>query len=79
VDHDGLIGFGLFLETVDEDLARESARLAIDLGLRGSDAVYVAVALRHSYTLVSWDREQRERARSVVDVASPADDLLAHP
>jgi predicted nucleic acid-binding protein len=76
-DLGGLMGFGLVLESVDDALAGESAGLAIDLGLRGSDAVYVAVARRYGFPLVSWDREQRERAAAVVEVASPVDDLFA--
>jgi hypothetical protein len=46
--------------------AQEAAELAADYALRGADAVYVAVARRHNYTLVSLDREQRERAAAIV-------------
>jgi predicted nucleic acid-binding protein len=72
---EGLVGSILTLDALDEALARESARLTIELGLRGADATYVAVAARRSSTLITWDREQRERSASVVSVASPADDL----
>ena len=40
----------------------DAARLAIQLGLRGADAVYVAVARRLGVPLVSWDSEQIARA-----------------
>jgi predicted nucleic acid-binding protein len=69
----GLLGRGLVLDSFDEDLARESVRLAIDLGLRGSDAVYVAVASRRGLTVVTWDHEQRDRASRIVSAASPSD------
>lgn len=51
---------------LDDALAQEAAEIAADRALRGADAVYVAVARRHSCALVSLDREQRERAAPVV-------------
>lgn len=56
---------------LDSALAREAAELAADRALRGADAVYVAVARRYSCTLVSLDREQRERAKAVVRAITP--------
>jgi len=53
-------------------LARE---LAADYSLRGADATYVAVARRHGCTLVSLDREQRERAAALVPTRTPAEAL----
>lgn len=47
------------------------SELAIDLRLRGADAVYVAVADQLSLPLVSWDVEQRERAAARVEVIVP--------
>jgi predicted nucleic acid-binding protein len=67
----------LILDDLDEALARESARLTIDLGLRGADSVYVAVAVRRGIPLVTWDREQRERSATVVRAVTPGDDLRA--
>jgi len=72
---DGYLGQLLILDDLDEELARESARLAITLGLRGADAVYVAVAVRRGIPLVTWDRDQRERSAAVVPALTPADDL----
>lgn len=65
------------LVALDDALAQESAEIAADRALRGADACYVAVARRHNCTLVTLDREQRERAASVVTVLTPADALAA--
>lgn len=63
---------GLRIVAVDEELAQQAAQWAADLGLRGADAVYVAVASRIEVPLVTWDREQLERGRRVVSVMRPA-------
>jgi predicted nucleic acid-binding protein len=63
----------LTLVTVDAGLAQEAADLAADLGLRGMDALYIAVARRHACTLVTLDDEPHRRAGSVVTVLTPAD------
>lgn len=56
-----------------------AAEIAGDYALRGADAIYVAVAQRHGTTLVSLDREQRERAAPVVATATPAEALASLP
>ena len=48
---------GLTLLPVDDALVRAAARVAADLGLRGADATYVAVARRLACPLVTWDTE----------------------
>ena len=59
------------LVPVDVDIARLSARLAAELHLKGSDAMYVAVASRLKIPLITWDQEQRTRAVSVITVLTP--------
>ncbi len=54
-----------------DSLAREAADIAAHHRLRGSDAVYVAVARRFGATLITLDAEQRERAAAVLPVRSP--------
>jgi predicted nucleic acid-binding protein len=63
------------LIALDESLARQAVEVAADRGLRGSDAVYVGVAQRFGSTLVTLDREQRERAGPLVTALTPAEAL----
>ena len=53
---------GLRLVEMDRPLLDEAARLAAELGLRGSDSTYVAVASRLNLPLVTLDSDQRDRA-----------------
>jgi predicted nucleic acid-binding protein len=66
----------LELLTVDLDAARSSAQLAGDLRLAGADAVYAWTAHELAVSLVTWDKQLRDRAGSVVNSVSP-EDLLA--
>ncbi len=59
------------LVAVDARLARLAAGLAVELGLRGADALYVALAQWLGFSLVTWDREQLGRGRAVTDVFTP--------
>jgi predicted nucleic acid-binding protein len=56
-----------------DDLALLSADVAARYRLRGSDAIYVAVAQAYGATLVTLDREQRERADVVAPTRSPTE------
>lgn len=62
---------GLFWVELDEKLAQQAAGIAADHALRGSDAVYAAVALRFGAILVTLDRQQLERVPSVAETRSP--------
>jgi predicted nucleic acid-binding protein len=62
---------GLRLVEMDQSLVQEAARLAADLGLRGADAFYVAVAARLNLALVTLDEDQKARAVELVSVLSP--------
>jgi predicted nucleic acid-binding protein len=57
---------GLRLVAMDEALLEEAAGLAAELGLRGADATYVAVASRLGLPLATLDSDQRERAEKQV-------------
>ena len=65
----------LILTPLDETLAQQAADVAAQYRLRGSEAVYAAVALRFGSTLVTLDREQRDRAAAVIPVRLPAEAL----
>ena len=59
---------GLKLVDMDQSLVQEAARLAADLGLRGADAIYVALAARLNLLLATLDEGQKTRADSVIAV-----------
>lgn len=56
---------------LDEGVANLAADIAANNRLRGSDAVYGAVALRFGTELVTLDREQLDRLASIVPVRLP--------
>jgi predicted nucleic acid-binding protein len=53
---------GLRLVEMDSALMKEAASLAAELGLRGADSVYVAVASRLGIPLATLDADQRTHA-----------------
>ena len=59
---------GLQLVEMENSLLREAAQLAAELGLRGADSAYVAVAARLDLPLITLDFDQRERAKKRVTV-----------
>jgi predicted nucleic acid-binding protein len=65
------------LVPLDEDLADRAANLAATARLRGTDAVYAAVAQQYGTTLVTLDRQQLERLPPVVKAVRPTDVLRA--
>jgi predicted nucleic acid-binding protein len=63
---------GLQLVEMEHSLLQEAAQLAAELGLRGADSTYVAVAARLSIPLITLDVDQKERASKrikVLDIA----------
>ena len=66
----------LVLVPLDTTLAQQAADIAAQYRLRGSDAVYAAVALRFGSTLITLDREQRERVAASVPARYPAEILV---
>ena len=61
----------LTLIDLDESLADFASEVAAKHRLRGSDAVYAAVALRFGTQLITLDREQLERLPKVLQVRTP--------
>jgi predicted nucleic acid-binding protein len=60
---------------LDATLAKQATGVAARFRLRGSDAVYAAVALRFGTTLLTLDGEQRERVGEVLAAHTPAEAL----
>jgi predicted nucleic acid-binding protein len=56
---------------VDETVADLAVDIAAKYRLRGSDAVYAAVALRFGTELITLDKEQLERLPKVLSVRKP--------
>ena len=65
--------------SLDNKLAGSAAELAAKCGLRGADAVYVALAQRLDCALVTSDDEQRNRAAGTVTTCSPDEALRLLP
>jgi len=61
---------------LDSVLADQAADLAAQYRLRGSDAVYAAVSARFGSTLVTLDKQQRERVSGAVAARTPAEALV---
>ena len=65
----------LILVSLDEILARQAVGIAARFRLRGSDAVYAAVAQRFACPLVTLDAEQRERVAQALKTYMPEEVL----
>lgn len=65
----------LIFMPLDTLLAQQAAEVAAQHRLRGSDAVYAAVALRFGSHLVTLDREQRSRLEKVLTTGTPTETL----
>lgn len=59
---------GLQLVEMERPLVREAANLAAELGLRGADSIYVAVASQLDLALLTLDVDQKEKAGKRVKV-----------
>jgi predicted nucleic acid-binding protein len=59
---------GLRIVDMNNALIHAAADLAANLGLRGADSVYVAVAMQLEIPLLTFDVEQKERASTAIEV-----------
>jgi predicted nucleic acid-binding protein len=59
------------LVPVTLELAEQAAGIAAECGIRGCDAVYLALSEASGEELVTLDRQQLERGRAVVAVRRP--------
>ena len=58
---------------LDTSLVWSAVEVAADLKLRTGDATYVAIARQLNIPLVSWDKEQLQRAANLVATYTPGD------
>lgn len=63
----------LGLEPLSHDRGIRAAEIAADCGLRGPDAVYLALAEETGEPLITFDREQAERGAGVAEIEWPGD------
>ena len=56
---------------LDSALLQAAVDAAIDLQLRAGDSIYAALANQLNIPLVSWDKEQLQRARSITVTYTP--------
>ncbi len=61
----------LRLVALDRRLGQAASQLAADLGLRGADATYVAIADQLKIPLLTWDNEHVEKAGKRITVQMP--------
>lgn len=61
----------LMLIPLDENLADFASEVAANHRLRGSDAIYAAVALRFGTELITLDKEQLDRLPKILSVRAP--------
>lgn len=66
----GLRDNGIAIHEIDEPLATEAMKLAVEFKLRGADAIYVALAKRLGQPLVTFDKEQLRRP-TVISTIEP--------
>lgn len=66
---------GLQISAVDARLGMIAAQFAAQNRIRGCDAVYVALAQALGVSLITLDREQRERTPVTVTALTPAEVL----
>ncbi len=62
----------LSLVDLDDDFVDYVSEVAANSRLRGSDAVYAAVALRFGTELITLDKEQLERLPKILPVRAPS-------
>ena len=63
----------LILIPLDDLLAGQAVDIAAAYRLRGSDAVYAAVAERFACPLLTLDREQHERVAGLLKTFTPVE------
>jgi len=57
---------------MDEILTQAAVDVAINLQLRAGDAIYVALARQTKHSLISWDKEQLQKASTIITTYTPA-------
>jgi predicted nucleic acid-binding protein len=67
----GLYHSVLKIAAADTNLLQLAMELAVDLRLKGAEAMYVALAHQLGVPLISWDKEQLQRSSSAIETFAP--------
>jgi predicted nucleic acid-binding protein len=59
------------LQPVTDKIASRAGIIATDYKIRGCDAIYVALAEALNEDLLTWDKQQRERAKPIINAYHP--------
>lgn len=59
------------LVPLESTLVQAAVEVATNLRLRAGDSIYVALAQLKNIPLVSWDKEQLQRASSLIQTYTP--------
>jgi predicted nucleic acid-binding protein len=62
----------LQLISIDNELGLLAAKIASEYQLHGADSIHVAVAYQLDMPLISWDKEQLDRAKALVPTHQPS-------
>jgi predicted nucleic acid-binding protein len=57
---------------IDDNLDTMAADVAVRLRMRGADSVYVALAQYLGVPLITWDKEMKDKARTIITTEEPA-------
>ncbi len=60
---------------IDAELSNLAEKFAAENKLRGCDALYVAVAFSFNVKLITLDTQQKERAKDLIEVLTPKEEL----
>lgn len=61
---------------IDSYIADLSLKIGSVLSLRGTDAIYIAIAQNFNSTLISLDKEHLKKAKKLIKVIHPKDFLI---
>jgi predicted nucleic acid-binding protein len=59
------------ITAMDSVLVQKAVDVAINLQLRAGDAIYVALARQLNIPLISWDKEQLQKASTIITTYTP--------
>lgn len=56
---------------LDNDLYESAISIALRLKIKGGDSIYIAISSFFNLTLVTYDNQQRERGKEIINTATP--------